>query len=124
MTTSSWSRGLQPTALLGRILQDADRLDAIGAIGIARNFACAQEMASRSGSGRFYDPEDPFASSGRRLNDRLNALDHWEAKLMTLLKGMHTRTARAEADRRHQFMTQFREQLRHEIESAQGAFPA
>lgn len=118
VATSSWSRGLRPNSLLGCLLQDADRLDAIGAIGIARNFACAQEMATRSGEGRFYDPQDPFAQGQRPLNDRRNAIDHWEVKLLRLASSMHTDTAKAEAARRHDFLLHFRDEFRRELESA------
>jgi uncharacterized protein len=115
--TSSWSRGLEPTTPLGAILQDADRLDAIGALGIARNFACAQEMASRSGTGRLYDPEDPLGHSKRSLDDRLNAMDHWKKKLLKLAQGMHTRSARTESAHRHAFLLAFLDQMKLELES-------
>jgi uncharacterized protein len=114
--TSSWSRGLPPTTSLGAILQDADRLDAIGALGAARNFACAQEMASRSGTGRLYDPQDPCGRTDRALDDRLNAMDHWMKKLLTLADGMHTPAARAEAAHRHAFLGLFIEELQRELD--------
>ncbi len=120
--TCSWSRGLAPTGPLGRALQDADRLDAIGAIGIARNFACAQAMASNpspgrdGGSSRFFHPTDPLGTSGRPLDDVLNAADHYALKLLRLAKRMHTETARAEAWRRHGLMVVFLEHLAREAE--------
>ncbi|MEL6342844.1 MAG: HD domain-containing protein [Myxococcota bacterium] len=115
--TCSWSRGRSPTSALGAVLQDADRLDAIGAVGIARNFACAQAMASRGVSGRFYDPVDPIAQADRPLDDRRNAADHYRVKLLKLADTMHTPAARAEAAKRHAFMVAFLDQLAHEASS-------
>ena len=114
--TSSWSRGLAPPAIEGRILQDADRLDAIGAVGAMRNFACAQAMVSRGTPGRLYDPADPFAQTGRELDDVRYALDHWHRKLLKLRAGFHTEAARVEAARRHAFLLAFLEELRLELE--------
>ena len=59
----------------GQILQDADRLDAIGSIGIARVF-CVSGFKNR----QFYNPDDPF-SKKRDLNDKKWALDHFFKKL-------------------------------------------
>jgi uncharacterized protein len=113
--TSSWSRGLAPTHVVSAVLQDADRLDAIGAIGAARNFACAQAMASRGTAGRLYHPDDPFGEADRPLDDVRNAMDHWPRKLLKLAAGFHTVEGRAEADRRHAFLLLFIEQLRSEL---------
>jgi uncharacterized protein len=74
----SYSRGLNPKTLEGRVFQDADRLDALGAIGIARTFAVTGSMG-RS----FYHPEDPFFQMARELNDREYAVDHFYRKLFT-----------------------------------------
>jgi len=109
--TSSWSRGLVPTNALGVVLQDADRLDAIGAIGLCRNLACAQFMSSASRPGRFYHPEDPAGISGRALDDKLQALDHLPVKLLNLAAGMRLASAQVEARRRHAFLLAFRDQL-------------
>ena len=115
--TCSWSRGLAPTGPLGAVLQDADWLDALGAVGLARNLACAQGFAARSPS-RFYDPSDPLGVSGRLLDDVRNAADHLPRKLLRLARGMHTDTARAEATRRHAFLERYLGQLAHEAEVA------
>ncbi|MDP6934312.1 MAG: HD domain-containing protein [Myxococcota bacterium] len=113
--TSSWSRGHAPTSMLGAVLQDADRLDAIGAIGIARTFATAQAMASRGTRGRFYDPGDPVAKTDRTLDDRRQAIDHFRVKLLGLAAGMHLPGARAEARRRHQVMESYLTELEREV---------
>jgi uncharacterized protein len=113
--TSSWSRGLEPTTALGAVLQDADRLDAIGALGIARTFACAQFMSSPEAPGRFYDRADPLAQSQRPLTDRQQAVDHFFAKLLKLKAGMHFPGARKEAEIRHNAMAVFLEQLGREL---------
>jgi len=112
--TSSWSRGLPPAGPLGAVLQDADRLDALGALGLMRNLACAQHMA-KPGRGGFYHPEDPLAASGRDLDDKAWAADHLPAKLLKLAAGMHSATARAEAQRRHQFLLAWQAELGREL---------
>lgn len=115
VSTCSWSRGKSPTSTLGAILQDADRLDAIGAIGIMRNIACAQAMRDRGTIGSLYDPIDPFAKERTALDDKKFALDHFSIKLLKITKSMHTETAKQEAQRRHRFMLQFLFELAQEI---------
>jgi uncharacterized protein len=118
--TSSWSRGLAPEGPLGVVLQDADRLDAIGALGLMRNLSCAQWMSHPDRPGRFYDPADPFHESPRALDDRRNALDHCFAKLLRLAAAMRLPSAHAEAARRHATMTAFIAALRIELGIDQG----
>lgn len=118
--TSSWSRGLAPTAPLGAVLQDADRLDALGAVGLMRNLACAQHMARADRPGGFYHPGDPLAATGRALDDKAWAADHCFAKLLRLADGMHTATARAEARRRHDFIRAWLAELGREVEGCHG----
>lgn len=120
--TSSWSRGLAPVNRVGVVLQDADRLDAIGAIGAARNFATAQAMAGRGSPGRFYDPADPLGRADRVLDDVRNAMDHWPKKLLRLHAGFHTPTGQAEADQRHAFLLAFMAQLEHELSGTPTSF--
>jgi uncharacterized protein len=112
--TSSWSRGLPPAGPLGAVLQDADRLDALGALGLMRNLACAQHMA-KPGRGGFYHPDDALARSGRPLEDKAWATDHLFAKLLKLAAGMHTATARDEARRRHDFLLAWLAELEQEL---------
>lgn len=113
----SWSAGLAPRGPLGAVLQDADRLDAIGALGIARNMACAAHMHARTQSGALIHPTDP-AGRQRPLDDRLFAADHYPRKLLRLAAGMHSATARAEAQRRHARLLAFYEALVEEGELA------
>lgn len=115
--TSSWSRGLVPTNALGVILQDADRLDAIGAVGLLRTVACAQYMSRPERPGRFYHDRDPFADAGRTLDDKAQAIDHCYAKLLKLAAGMHLPSAKAEAAQRHAALLHFLGDLRRELTS-------
>jgi uncharacterized protein len=117
--TASWSRGLAPSAPLGALLQDADRLDAIGAIGIARTFACAQGMTSRGRALRLHDPDDPLARR-RSPDEGRNALDHFQTKLLLLAATMHLPAARAEAARRQAAMQAFLEELAREVDQSTG----
>lgn len=97
----SFSAGIPPETLEARILQDADRLDAIGAIGIARCFY----TAGRMGSG-LYDPADPRAEH-RALDDRAFATDHFRAKLLRLEDGFQTPTGARLARERTQRVADF-----------------
>jgi uncharacterized protein len=108
--THSYSKRLVPSSLEGKILQDADRLDALGAIGIARTFS-----VGGSENRMFYNPTDPFWSSGRVPDDRQWTLDHFQAKLLKIKDSMHTQTAKQEAQERTAFMEKFLSQLRHEV---------
>ena len=60
--THSYSKRLVPASLEGRILQDADRLDALGAIGVSRTFSIGG-----SENRTFYNADDPFCGSSREL---------------------------------------------------------
>jgi uncharacterized protein len=105
----SFSAGIVPETLEGRIVQDADRLDAIGAIGIARCFY----VAGRMGSG-LYDPADPSAVN-RELDDGAFALDHFGAKLFQVAGRFQTATGQALADARTGTMRRFVDALLNEI---------
>ena len=106
----SFSAGIVPRTLEARIVQDADRLDAIGAIGIARCFY----VAGRLGSG-LYDPLDPPAAR-RDLDDRCFALDHFGAKLFKVAGTFQTMAGQALADARTRTMREFVRALLDEIE--------
>ena len=108
--THSYSKRLVPETLEGKILQDADRLDAIGAIGIARTFS-----VGGSENRSLYNPTDPFCESERHLDDTQWTLDHIKKKLMILKNSMHTKTAKKIAEERTEFMELFLNQLRKEI---------
>jgi uncharacterized protein len=97
----SFSAGVAPTSLEGCILQDADRLDAIGLSGIARCFYTAGRMRSR-----LYDLADPEGKA-RPLDDARNALDHFPKKLLTLNGTFKTRTGQMLAKERHQRVLEF-----------------
>ncbi|WP_275790012.1 HD domain-containing protein [Pararhizobium gei] len=94
--THSFSANLAPESLEARILQDADRLDAIGMIGAARCFY----VAGRMGSG-LYDPLDPLGEN-RPLDDKAYAIDHFETKLFKLTGGFQTAAGRALARQRQE----------------------
>src|ERR687884_2041282 len=110
--THSYSKKLIPSSLEGKILQDADRLDAIGAIGIARTFS-----VGGSENRSLYNPTDAFCETERQLDDTQWTLDHIKKKLMILKNSMHTKTAKKIAEERTEFIELFLNQLRNEIHS-------
>jgi uncharacterized protein len=97
----SFSAGVAPTSIEGCILQDADRLDAVGFCGIARCFYTAGRMGSR-----LYDLADPGAKA-RPLDDGRNALDHFPKKLLTLEGSFKTRKGQELAKARHRRLDEF-----------------
>lgn len=108
--THSYSKRIMPVTLEAKILQDADRLDALGAIGIARTFS-----VGGSENRKFYNPEDPFWNSNREPDDRIWTLDHFQSKLLHLQSTLHTKAARKVARERTGFMRRFIRQLAKEI---------
>ncbi|OBA00653.1 HD domain-containing protein [Halomonas sp. G11] len=105
----SFSANVYPQTIEAQIVQDADRLDALGAIGIAR---CLQ-VSTCLGVG-LYDPEDPFCDV-RAPNDRANTVDHFYTKLLKIAETMNTKSAKEEAEKRTAFMKQYLAQLGAEI---------
>lgn len=91
------------------IVQDADRLDALGAIGIARMFAHGGAK-----SRTLYDPDIPprvYRSTAEYQQSNSPSLNHIQEKLLLLKDTMQTKTGRRLAKRRHQFVQVFYEQF-------------
>lgn len=105
----SFSKNKTPNTLEGKILQDADRLDALGAIGIARTFAVGG-VENRS----FYNSNDPFCLS-RKPDDQQWTLDHFYKKLLVLESKMHTKSGKIEAKRRTKIIKKFLNDLKREL---------
>ena len=93
----SFSRGKTPQTLEGKILQDADRLDAIGAIGIARVFAVGG-FEKRP----FYNMKDPFCKT-RVPDDNTWTLDHFYKKLLKLESLINTNSKKSRPKREPKF---------------------
>lgn len=106
----SFSQNKVPATIEGKILQDADRLDAIGAIGIARVFA-----VGGSEKRPFYDVKDPFCKN-RTPDDQTWTLDHFYRKLLKLESLMNTKSGKIEAKKRTKIIQNFLNQLKNEIE--------
>ena len=86
-----------PESIEGKCVQDADRLDAMGAIGIARTFAFGGSRGRR-----MHDPEG---------KDQNASIQHFYDKLLLLKEGMHTPTGRRMAQQRDEYMRRFLEQF-------------
>ncbi|MDI9642679.1 MAG: HD domain-containing protein [Archaeoglobales archaeon] len=90
----SFSAGIKPRTLEAKVLSDADKLDALGAIGVARAFMVAGEK-------------------GRNIEETIK---HFEEKLLKLKDLLYTETARKLAERRHEFLKRFYEEIRKDLE--------
>ena len=105
----SFSARIEPTTLEACVVQDADRLDGLGAIGIARTFAVAGLLRRR-----LYDLDDPFGNR-RSLDDLEYTVDHFYVKLFKTAETLKTRAGRAEGIRRADYMRSFLRELSREI---------
>lgn len=105
----SFSAGIMPETPEAKIVQDADRLDALGAIGIARCFMVGGQL-----NRPLYHPDDPFCES-RKPDDSEWTLDHFYQKLFKLTETLNTESAKKEAEERIRFMKSFLEQLKSEV---------
>ncbi|WP_068786176.1 HD domain-containing protein [Paenibacillus phocaensis] len=107
ISTMSYNGGKNPpmSTLAGQIVQDADRLDAIGAIGIARTFAFG---GSRGRS--MHEPGQDFSDLDYRSRGK-TTIYHFYEKLLKLKDLMNTRHAQRLAESRHEYMLRFLEQF-------------
>ena len=112
----SYSYGVEPQTLEARVVRDADRLDALGAIGILR-WAITGTLR-RTPQTRSYHPDDPFGER-HQPDDRLFLLDHFFAKLLKLVDTMSTVTGHRIAQQRTAFMRDYLEEFRKELKGAE-----
>lgn len=111
--THSFSAGVAPTTLEARIVQDADRLDGLGAVGLARMFYTAGRMGAGLAHG-----SDPLARD-RALDDQAYSLDHIAAKLAKLPAMMQTEAGRRLGEERLALLEAFRAQFAAEWSGSQ-----
>lgn len=114
ITTMSFKGGNRPPVrtLEAKVVQDADRLDAIGAIGIARTFAYAGAKGDL-----MYDPDIPVRDAMTKeeyRSGKSTAVNHFYEKLLKLKELMNTNAAKEVAEERHQFMETYLEHFNKE----------
>lgn len=105
----SFSAKIAPETIEAKIVQDADRLEALGAIGLARVFAVSGALGVA-----LFDAEDPFARQ-RGLDDKQYALDHFQTKLLMLPLTMQTKQGRHLAQHNADFLLTYMAKLSAEL---------
>ena len=105
----SFSAGIPCETIEAKVVQDADRLDSLGAIGVVRCFTTSALMGKP-----FYHESDLFAEN-RALDDKSYAVDHFFVKLFKVVEMLQTASARTEGARRVAFMKDYLKQLRSEV---------
>lgn len=105
----SFSANIDTLTLEAEIVQDADRIDALGALGLAR---CLAYSAKKDRA--LYDSNDPFAEN-RAFDESKFAIDHFETKLLRLSETMKTKSGNKLAEVRTSFLKDFLSHLKTEI---------
>ena len=105
----SFSANITPITQEAKILQDADRMESLGAIGIARAFYTGGQLNLE-----LFDGEDPFAED-RPLNDQKYSLDHFQVKLLKLPDMMNTPTGKELGEYNAGYLLRFMEKIEQEI---------
>jgi uncharacterized protein len=100
---------VKPLTAEAKILQDADRMEAVGAIGLARLWYSAGQMNQS-----LFHGTDPLAE-GRPADDQKYALDHFQLKLLRLPAMMNTATGRRMAEERAAYLREFLKKICLEI---------
>lgn len=109
ITAHSFSANIETQSLEAKIVQDADRLDGLGAIGLARCFATAGLMKRA-----FYQENDPFCEQ-RKPDDSNSTIDHFFVKLFKTADSLKTDAGRKEGQRRKEILQRFLEDLKAEL---------
>jgi uncharacterized protein len=109
ISAHSFSAQLVPETIEAKVVQDADRLDAMGAVGIFRCFAFSG-LANRP----LYSSVDPFCKA-RTPNDNSNTLDHFFTKLLHLQDKLNTNSAKIEGFKRLDTMNTYLRALEQEL---------
>lgn len=110
IASHSYSAGIAPQSIEAKVVQDADRMEALGAIGLARVFYTAGVLRQK-----MFDPQDPQALH-RELDDRRYALDHFQLKLLKLADTMQTDAGRAMAQKNTDYLHEFTTKLLRELD--------
>ncbi|MEK6797147.1 MAG: HD domain-containing protein [Spirochaetota bacterium] len=97
--------GSTPRTIEAKVLYDADKLDAIGAVGIGRAFQFAGEVGAK-----LHDPNADIART-KAYTEEDTAYREYMVKLRFIKDRLYTKTARTMAKRRHRFMTDFFREL-------------
>lgn len=105
----SFSANIQTRSLESQVVQDADRLDSIGAIGLARCFATAAVMKRP-----FYSEDDSFCQH-RPADDSRYTIDHFYKKLLLIEEKLNTKAAKKIGQRRTEYLKNYLNELKEEI---------
>jgi uncharacterized protein len=103
-----YSNDVDPETVEARLLSDADNLDALGAVGVARCFTYGGELGQP-----IHDPDLPLAADDTEAGE--TQLNHLQKKVLSLRERMYTDPGRAVAEERHAFVESFVERFEREV---------